>query len=74
MNIELTEEEYDILLLETKVEYNKTIKYLKQARQCLLDGMDDDPTEYSPTSAVVRIDDAIGYIATAIYNMDEVYD
>jgi len=70
---ELSDEELESLLLETKVMYNGAYKHLKHARKQLFDGFEIDPTEYTPTTAMQRISDAMDAIDDFFFNIT-VYD
>ena len=59
---------YDTLL-ETKVLYNKALKYLRLAEVALSDGYEENPTNYKAHAAKQHITHAIGHIDTALENM-----
>jgi len=66
---DLTDYDYNILILEAKVEYNATIKHLQHAIKTLNDAFDLLP-EIAPTTALVHIENAISVIDYAMGNMN----
>jgi len=67
---ELTDEEYNILLLETKEFYNKSIKKIKQAIKLLNDGLEVCPP-FAPdaSTALTHMYNAISVLDKSINNI-----